>query len=402
MPVQDNSFGTWQPLEMGVDVAFDGYMYIYVVNESSVGDCSFDDLTIIHDQTDMSLQISSATDYYPYGMQIASTQYINEGVTANRYQFQGDYSEYDEYTGWQAFDLRGNYDPRLGTWYSTDPYAQYASPYLGMGNSPVNGVDPDGGFFNVGAALVGAFAGAAIGAGTALILDEDVTEFALYGALFGGLAGGFLGGPVNVGDVGSNPGFLTKTRAQIEHAVTGKSGHVITRTVNGTKKWVNYGSGKIPPRHVMGIPAREKLRDKFLAKGMHALKKIAGQKIIKDILPKTDEIKPVMVDTKTPQINTFTENVTETSSTSFTNFNPSFTNFISDAFFNKYQEAVRAGQVFDIQFNADAPNNSNRINTINAIRRNLVQRGVPDSIFRNQAGMNNTVNQIGIRIRSFR
>ena len=27
-----------------------------------------------------------------------------------------------------------------------DPYKQYASPYLGMGNSPLNGVDPDGGY----------------------------------------------------------------------------------------------------------------------------------------------------------------------------------------------------------------------------------------------------------------
>ena len=29
---------------------------------------------------------------------------------------------------------------------STDAYGQYWSPYLGMGNDPVNGVDPDGGF----------------------------------------------------------------------------------------------------------------------------------------------------------------------------------------------------------------------------------------------------------------
>ena len=29
---------------------------------------------------------------------------------------------------------------------TTDPYRQYSSPYVGMGNDPVNGIDPDGGY----------------------------------------------------------------------------------------------------------------------------------------------------------------------------------------------------------------------------------------------------------------
>ena len=42
---------------------------------------------------------------------------------------------------------------------SMDPYGQYASPYLGMGNSPVNGVDPDGGlnWWVFGGALAGGY-----------------------------------------------------------------------------------------------------------------------------------------------------------------------------------------------------------------------------------------------------
>ena len=35
----------------------------------------------------------------------------------------------------------------VGRWLSVDPYRQYASPYLGMGNNPVNGIDPYGGKF---------------------------------------------------------------------------------------------------------------------------------------------------------------------------------------------------------------------------------------------------------------
>lgn len=48
-------------------------------------------------------------------------------------------------TNWNAFQLR-MYDARFGRWLSPDPYGQFASPYSGMGNNPVNGVDPDGGF----------------------------------------------------------------------------------------------------------------------------------------------------------------------------------------------------------------------------------------------------------------
>lgn len=44
----------------------------------------------------------------------------------------------------EAFQLR-LWDARLGRWLSPDPYGQYASPYLGMGNNPVSRIDPDGG-----------------------------------------------------------------------------------------------------------------------------------------------------------------------------------------------------------------------------------------------------------------
>ena len=74
-----------------------------------------------------------------------------------------------------------------------DPYKQYASPYLGMGNSPVNGVDPDGGLFGLGAVgstLAGAGIGAALGAGVGLIADEDNWGYyAAAGALIGGAIG---------------------------------------------------------------------------------------------------------------------------------------------------------------------------------------------------------------------
>lgn len=45
----------------------------------------------------------------------------------------------------EAFQLR-LWDGRIGRWLNPDPYGQHSSPYLGMGNSPVNTIDPDGGW----------------------------------------------------------------------------------------------------------------------------------------------------------------------------------------------------------------------------------------------------------------
>lgn len=60
-----------------------------------------------------------------------------------RYAYQG--QEKDPETGKEAFQLR-LWDSRIGRWLSPDPYRQYYSPYLGMGNDPINGIDPDGGY----------------------------------------------------------------------------------------------------------------------------------------------------------------------------------------------------------------------------------------------------------------
>lgn len=86
---------------------------------------------------------ASAADYYPFGMKF---------LTLNSYRFgyQGEYAE-DE-TGEEGlksntFQLR-LYNPRLGRWLSTDPYGQFHSPYLAMGNNPIGSVDVDGGFSN--------------------------------------------------------------------------------------------------------------------------------------------------------------------------------------------------------------------------------------------------------------
>ncbi len=59
-----------------------------------------------------------------------------------RYAYQG--QEKDTETGKEAFQLR-LWDARIGRWLTTDPYGEFSSPYLGMGNNPISNIDPDGG-----------------------------------------------------------------------------------------------------------------------------------------------------------------------------------------------------------------------------------------------------------------
>ncbi|UOY08643.1 hypothetical protein L0P88_08830 [Muricauda sp. SCSIO 64092] len=82
-------------------------------------------------------------DYYPGGMVMPG----RSSVDANnyRYGYQGQYAETDSETGKPAFELR-LYDPRINRWLTTDPYGQYHSPYMSMGNNWTTRVDPDGGF----------------------------------------------------------------------------------------------------------------------------------------------------------------------------------------------------------------------------------------------------------------
>jgi RHS repeat-associated protein len=140
-------FNQWQKLAVNITVPFDGDMYIYTANESTVSECYFDEVQIVHDKLNSSLQVTASADYDPFGYLIDGTRYVNTARLANNYLYQGNYSEFDEVTGWNRFALRGNYDSRLGRWHSADPYNQYASPFVGMGNNPVAGVDPDGGAF---------------------------------------------------------------------------------------------------------------------------------------------------------------------------------------------------------------------------------------------------------------
>jgi RHS repeat-associated protein len=135
-----------------------GYVYIWVGNQSEQARVWFaclpklfshrnfsdagkhrqDDITVTHTQT----MVTQATDYGVWGDVLRE---MKAAEFTYRFGYQGQFAEKDEETGWNHFELR-EYDAVIGRWTATDPANQYWSSYIGMGNNPISGVDPDGGF----------------------------------------------------------------------------------------------------------------------------------------------------------------------------------------------------------------------------------------------------------------
>jgi RHS repeat-associated protein len=160
----------------------------------------FDDFKVTQNMSD----IVAGADYYPFGLPIAERELTREPY---RYGYQGQFSEKDKETGFNFFDLR-LYDSRIGRFTTADPYSQYWSSYVGMGNMPHMGTDPDGGLFGLSAgwsALAGAGIGFAAGAGAALLTghEDDWWKWGLGGAAAGGILG-YATGTSSIGHGSSN------------------------------------------------------------------------------------------------------------------------------------------------------------------------------------------------------
>jgi len=148
VPVNSSVTTTGDQLSASIRAPKNGYVYVYVDNQSDQ-DVYFDNLNVSINAGN----ILEENHYYAFGLKIAAISSRKfgdsfEGLLKNNYQYQGGFSEMDDDIGWNDFALR-NYDPQIGRWIQQDPYDQFASPYVGMGNDPMNGVDEDGGIFGV-------------------------------------------------------------------------------------------------------------------------------------------------------------------------------------------------------------------------------------------------------------
>ncbi|WP_436517257.1 DUF6443 domain-containing protein [Ekhidna sp. To15] len=143
-PVGNESNGSFAKLSSGT-LTFNepGYLLVYVVNESDQDkEVYFDDLKITHSSTTSAFRVTQVNDYYPFGLPTAdswkASGYIDPGLL-----YQSAFSTLDSLTGYYDF-LSRNYDPALGRFFAVDPAGQFNSPYVGMGNVPHMGVDPNG------------------------------------------------------------------------------------------------------------------------------------------------------------------------------------------------------------------------------------------------------------------
>jgi RHS repeat-associated protein len=143
-PCSVASFGIWTELIYDYTADKDGTLTIYPWNADPTQTVWFDDLTV-NFETGKGIPVATAvtlSDYYPHGSVMPGRNYVS-GSTY-RYGYQGQFAEQDPETNKTSFELR-QWNGLLGRWSSTDPYKQYHSPYVGMGNDLINNIDRDGG-----------------------------------------------------------------------------------------------------------------------------------------------------------------------------------------------------------------------------------------------------------------
>lgn len=115
-----------------------GFIYIFLYNASSSTNFVYwDDFKITHQHS----PIIAGADYYPFGLSQAGREIKEEKY---KYGYQGQYSERDSLTKYNEFELRF-YDARIGRFTTVDPYGQFYSGYMAMGNNPMIITDPSGG-----------------------------------------------------------------------------------------------------------------------------------------------------------------------------------------------------------------------------------------------------------------
>ncbi|GGA82750.1 DUF6443 domain-containing protein [Puia dinghuensis] len=218
-----------------------GWVFVYLSNESNQN-VYFDNFTVTDDHG----AISEETHYYAFGQKIAGLCTSAFKKLPNKFHYQGDYSEEEENTLWNEFDLR-MYDPQIGRWTGADPYDEFASPYVGMGNDPVNTVDENGGDVDP-SGFLGAGLGALGGATFMYFVarNNHLNWWETTGAIIGGALGGSglgygLGEALFVSPREGGGHFGAQVRAFYKSLFTGDEASVdagytaVLRTRNGTK-----------------------------------------------------------------------------------------------------------------------------------------------------------------------